>query len=170
MRDYLRTHGAVEDPAGYATTVLKDAIGYAGTAVGFIQMVAAMDRDGEIVRDIRGKRTYRIALSQADSTALAAPRLDVPAAAAAAAAAANQAVEIDYDGLARAIVREFFAQAGPPAPAPALTDGQAAAGRLGAEREEYALRLEIARLRLDALLGDRAEERGSLLKRLSLDD
>jgi len=164
MRDYLRTHGAVEDPAGYATTVLKDAIGYAGTAVGFIQMVAAMDRDGEIVRDIRGKRTYRIALSQADHAALAASRLDVPA------AAANQAVEIDYDGLARAIVREFFAQAGPPAPAPALTDGQAAAGRLGAEREEYALRLEIARLRLDALLGDRAEERGSLLKRLSLDD
>jgi hypothetical protein len=161
MRDYLRTHGAIEDPAGYATTVLKDAIGYTGTAVGFIQMVAAMDRDGEIVREIRGKRTYRIALSQVDDAALDAPRPGQHGA-----PAAGQQIEIDYDGLARAIVREFFAQA----TQPALADSQAAAGRLGAEREEYALRLEIARLRLDALLGDRAEERGSLIKRLSLDD
>jgi hypothetical protein len=161
MRDYLRTHGAIEDPTGYATTVLKDAIGYEGTSVGFIQMVAAMDRDGEIVREVRGKRTYRIALSLPDNTAG-----DAPGPGQHGGPPVQQQIEIDYDELARAIVREFFAQAAQPG----LAGGAAAAGRAGGERDEYALRLEIARLRLDALLGDRAEDRGALLRRLSLDE
>lgn len=159
VQQYLRSHGAIDDPSGYATTALKEAIEYKGSAVGFIQMVAAMDRDGEIVREVRGKRTYRIALSESASGAQVAPRPrpEEPA-------AAHPTVEIDYDELARAIVREFFVQAGQ------AGDGKTATDRLRAERDEYALRLEIARLRLEGLLGERAEERGSLLRRLPLDD
>jgi hypothetical protein len=191
IHQYLRTHGAVEDPTGYATTALKDAIDYQGTAVAFIQLVAAMDRDGEITREVRGKRTYRIALGQA----LAHGQFDDGAPGAAQpgqpdAQAGEQKIEIDYDRLARAVVREFFAQAGQAGRAAALAGqatasaaqatgpaGQAAAAdsratveRLRAERDEYALRLEMARLRLDALLGNRTEELGSLMRRLPLND
>lgn len=48
------------DGSGHATGLLMKAVGYQGSSVAFIQLVAAMDRDGEISRDIRGKRTYRI--------------------------------------------------------------------------------------------------------------
>jgi hypothetical protein len=64
IRQYLQTHGAVDDPNGYATSVLKEAIEYDGTPVAFIQLIAAMDRDGEITRTVRGKRTYRITGSE----------------------------------------------------------------------------------------------------------
>jgi hypothetical protein len=68
---------------------------------------------------------------------------------------AQQQIDIDYDELARALVREFPIPDGPGGPA---------------ERDEYALRLEMARLRLAALLGDLTDERGSLLTGLPLDD
>ncbi len=84
---------------------MKDSIEYTGTAVAFIQLVAAMDRDGEITRTVRGKRTYRIG----GSDVTADPRAPVPAPGAAVTAAP---IEIDYDRLARAMVREFFLQAG----------------------------------------------------------
>ena len=105
--EYLRTHGPVDDPTGYATSGLKEAIEYHGTAVAFIQLIAAMDREGEIAREIRGKRTYSISLGQASAIAPAAPR-QMPAQASPAEALP---VEIDYDRLARALVREFFLQA-----------------------------------------------------------
>ena len=60
IRQFLSTSGPIVDPSGYATGVLKDAIGYSGSSVAFIQLIAAMDRDGEIEREIRGKRTYKI--------------------------------------------------------------------------------------------------------------
>jgi hypothetical protein len=159
IHQYLRTHGPVDDPTGYATSVLKDATEYAGTAVAFIQLIAAMDRDGEIAREVRGKRTYRITLGHAAEAAPQVPRPD-PADDSATAA---QPIEIDYDRLARAVVREFFAQAAQNA----LVGSGSPVGRLRAERDEYALMLEMARLRLDALLGDRAEDQAALLRRLS---
>ena len=63
IRQYLATHGPVVDPSGYATGVLKDAIGYTGSSVAFIQLVTAMSKDQELSRSIRGKRTYRISLA-----------------------------------------------------------------------------------------------------------
>lgn len=165
IRQYLRTNGPIDDPNGYATSMLKDAIEYQGTAVAFIQLIAAMDRDGEIVREVRGKRTYRIATGPADEVLAEAPR---PAPAHSDASAVPP-VEIDYDRLARAVVREFFLQAAQgnlvsagAAPAPAA--------RTRAERDEYALMLEMARLRLNALLddrGERPEEQMALLRRLT---
>jgi hypothetical protein len=161
IRQYLQAHGAVDDPNGYATSVLKDAIEYEGTAVAFIQLIAAMDRDGEITRAVRGKRTYRIAAGAASGAPVESPR-PVPTQRDAQAASAV-AVEIDYDRLARAVVREFFLQT---AENSAAGSGSAA-GRLRAERDEYALMLEMARLRLGALLGDRADDKGALLRRLN---
>jgi hypothetical protein len=162
IRQYLRTHGAVEDPIGYATSALRDAIEYQGTEVAFIQLIAAMDRDGEITREIRGKRTYRIALGNAEVAVPETPR-PVPAESSAQGAPVAQPVEIDYDRLARAMVREFFAQGAQNA----MAGAAAPAERLRAERDEYALLLEMARLRLSGLLGDRAEDQAALLRRLS---
>jgi hypothetical protein len=155
----LRTHGAIDDPTGYATSALKDAIEYQGAAVAFIQLVAAMERDGEISREIRGKRTYRIGLGKAEEVAVAVPQPDRVEGALAA-----QPIEIDYDRLARAVVREFFTQGAQNAMAGNATP----VGRMRAERDEYALMLEMARLRLDALLGDHSEDKAALLRRLSL--
>jgi hypothetical protein len=159
IQQYLRTHGPVDDPTGYATSVLKDATEYQGTAVAFIQLIAAMDRDGEIAREVRGKRTYRISLGEAHQAPAVAPR---PGSAIGGAQAA-QPIEIDYDRLARAVVREFFAETAQTA----VADNGSAVGRLRAERDEYALLLEMARLRLAALLGDRTEDQAALLRRLS---
>jgi hypothetical protein len=158
IREYLRTRGPVDDPTGYATSALKEAIGYDGTAVAFIQLVAAMDREGEIAREIRGKRTYRISLGQAGAPVPDSPR-PVPQQGV---AAADLPFVIDYDRLARAVVREFFLQAAQNAMA-----GGGPAKRLQAERDDYALKLEMARLRLSALLGDRAEDDPAVLRRLA---
>jgi hypothetical protein len=159
IRQYLRTHGPIDDPTGYATSALKDAIEYQGTAVAFIQLIAAMDREGEIAREVRGKRTYRITLGRAEVAVPDAPRT----APAVGGALAAQPIEIDYDRLARAVVREFFAQTAQNA----MAGSGSAVGRLRAERDEYALQLEMARLRLSALLGDRAEDQAALVRRLS---
>jgi hypothetical protein len=158
IRQYLRTHGAVDDPNGYATSVLKDAIGYQGTAVAFIQLIAAMDRDGEITRTVRGKRTYRIGAAPANAVTTGSPS-PVPAHSGTPASP----VEIDYDRLARAVVREFFLQTAENS----LAGGGSPAARLRAERDEYALMLEMARLRLGALLGDRTDDKAALLRRLN---
>jgi hypothetical protein len=137
---------------------LKEAIEYDGTAVAFIQLIAAMDREGEIAREIRGKRTYRISLSRASAIMPASPHPVNEEGV----SVAGQPIEIDYDRLARAVVREFFLQAAQNGMA-----GTGPVGRLQAERDEYALKLELARLRLGALLGDRVEDDSALLRRLT---
>lgn len=60
---YLSNHGPVEDSEGRATAVLKDAVGYAGTSLGFVQLISSMEKAGHITREVRGKRTYRIAVA-----------------------------------------------------------------------------------------------------------
>ena len=61
VRDYLVAAGPVEEASGQATAILRSAIDYGGSDVGFSQLLSAMEQRGEIERDIRGKRTYRIA-------------------------------------------------------------------------------------------------------------
>ena len=46
-----------------ASTRLAEAVGYPGSSVAFAQLLSGMERDGLINREVRGKRTYRIALS-----------------------------------------------------------------------------------------------------------
>lgn len=143
IRRYLAQHGPVVDARGLATKVLKDAVGYEGSSVAFIQLVAAMERDGELEREIRGKRTYGIG----------------PAAQAAPEAIGAEACEdlgisqgqkgLDYAALARALLRELT---GADARA-VLEQMRAESERIAQERDEYARRLEIARAKLEELRG-----------------
>lgn len=156
----LATQGPVADSSGYATSVLKDAVAYQGSAVAFIQLIAAMERDGEIVREIRGKRTYRIAASE---STLAAHADATPAPAAAPAARPSLRlpdfpdVEVDYERLARALVRELWTAA-QTSGAPGDLERAAEARALREERDDYARRLEAARRNLDELLADAARQ------------
>jgi hypothetical protein len=153
IRQFLATSGAIVDPSGYATGVLKDAIGYSGSAVAFIQLIAAMDRDGEIEREIRGKRTYRIdgiGVPPTPSVGAVAP---VGQATMASVAVPGQpTIELDYKLLAQALVRELLAATAAAREVAAVGVGTDS-DQLEAERDEYALRLEIARNQLDELLG-----------------
>ena len=59
--DYLVAHGPIDDPSGRATSKLRERFGYEGSEQGFTQLIATMDRSGELTRVVKGKRTYRIA-------------------------------------------------------------------------------------------------------------
>jgi hypothetical protein len=59
---HLATVDEINDPAGMASTRLAEAVGYPGSSVAFAQLLSGMERDGLIIREIRGKRTYRITL------------------------------------------------------------------------------------------------------------
>jgi hypothetical protein len=54
----------IDDPKGQATAILRKAIKYKGSDAAFTQLVAQMEKSGELSRIIKGKRTYRIALNQ----------------------------------------------------------------------------------------------------------
>src|SRR5215468_3506384 len=60
---YLADITEITDPAGMASTRLAEAVGYPGSSVAFAQLLSGMERDGLIVREVRGKRTYRITLA-----------------------------------------------------------------------------------------------------------
>lgn len=147
IRRYLASHGAVEDASGYATGILKEAIDYQGTSVAFIQLVAAMERDGEIVREIRGKRTYRICLAAVDVS----PERPTPYDAHPMAVASGP-LTVDYERLAQALVRQLMTAARDRDAEPAA--GAASFEQVRAERDEYAARLELAQRRLRLLLGE----------------
>ncbi len=60
VEQYLIQHGPFEDSSGRATAKLKEVLGYEGSNAGFTQLIANMDRAGQLTREVRGKRTYRI--------------------------------------------------------------------------------------------------------------
>jgi len=100
--DYLIEHGPVEDSSGRATSRLKEAVGYVGGDAGFIRIVSLMADAGEVEREVRGKRTYRIAVS-AEAAAAVRPSPSRPAPVAARVPGA-QGGELDYDELAAALL------------------------------------------------------------------
>ena len=67
-RDRIIAHlglvAEIADGTGMASTRLSEAVGYPGSSVAFAQLLSGMERDGLINREVRGKRTYRITLSQ----------------------------------------------------------------------------------------------------------
>jgi hypothetical protein len=109
-----------------------------------------MERDGEIERDIRGKRTYRISPVPRD-TASSSQEVEPDTRPASAPPAP---ADIDYQLLARAIVLEMVAD---------TTGAQLAvdAEQLAAERDDYIRRLQDARSRIDELLDESVEAAGS---------
>ena len=61
VAEYLTRQGPLEDTKGRATVKLMEAIGYVGSIANFAQLISNMDRAGQLTRDVKGKRTYRIA-------------------------------------------------------------------------------------------------------------
>jgi hypothetical protein len=124
----------ISDPAGMASTRLAEAVGYPGSSVAFAQLLSGMERDGLLLREVRGKRTYRITLPEG----VAAGRLSaaqaggqpfgpdgvtaIPDVIPASAAAPG----FDYDELARRllvqVIRRLSATSGAPSAAAALID------------------------------------------------
>ncbi|MFC4000227.1 hypothetical protein ACFSVJ_06350 [Prauserella oleivorans] len=128
-------------------------------------MIAAMDRDGEIDRQIRGKRTYRISASRATQLA-ATPAPELPGGVTVPAQEAivqeHGMLRIDYDKLARALIRQLCgAGAGgvdsQQENAADIESLRAERDRMAQERNDYAERLHKARIQLDELLGGAAE-------------
>lgn len=146
IREYLATTGPVTEADGRATATLKQAVHYAGSDVAFIQLVTAMAKDGEIEREIRGKRTYGISLPRSTTaiTAATSSVIDTPT--------QPDSFSFDYDALARALIREAVRVFGPQ-PSTAATDS------LRAERDEYARRLRVAREQLDSAFADSTDDR-----------
>jgi hypothetical protein len=107
--EYLANHGPVEDKGGRATSRLKEAVGYAGGDAGFIRIVSLMAESGEVLRDVRGKRTYRISASE-EAVASAPRRNPSPTASLGNGRGDDQVLltsatgEFDYDELATALL------------------------------------------------------------------
>jgi len=154
IREHLAQHGPIMDPSGRATSLLKDAIGYEGSPVAFIQLVTAMDKGSEIEREIRGKRTYRISGLGSGTSADASPRArNAPPR-----ASAGTHLDVDYDELARALLRETWrlaelagAQAMSAEDTRELAIARAERDQLMAERDEYARRLQQLSVMINGL-------------------
>jgi hypothetical protein len=69
---HLALTGEIRDETGMASTVLAAEVGYPGSSVAFAQLLSGMERSGLIKREVRGKRTYRIAAVPGASAQLAA--------------------------------------------------------------------------------------------------
>lgn len=140
IRTLLAAKGDIEDRSGYATAALKDAVGYTGSSVAFIQLLAAMEADREISREIRGRRTYRITLGSRGMPTEAS-RVHSPGWAYGTPSVVlhddGVSVELDYDRLARALVRALL---------------EIGAGSENQERAAYLRELESARTSIDELL------------------
>ena len=133
------TNGPVEDTSGRATSVLKDAVDYQAGDAGFSQLVSSMEKDGQLQREIRGKRTYRI-WTASEATPGTAPPVSTP----------STTEDIDYDELAAALLART---------AQVLAASQAPAESVGWARR----RIEQLEGRIDELqkelLGAKAEAR-----------
>ena len=167
---HLREYGSVQDRSGRATHELKDAVGYEGSTVGFTQLLASMASAGMIVRDVRGKRTYRISLpvearvrepaDLVDGTHEAAAVGDEGTVRATSIEHIAGSTDVDYDQLAsrllRQVARNLSDQSG----------GSAAAQRKirSLEARVTELEREIARTRAER--NQAAEERDEAQERL----
>lgn len=100
VMSHLTTVGEITDPAGMASAVLAQAVGYPGSSVAFAQLLAAMERSGLIEREIRGKRTYRIAAVTGRTGVVA----------------ARDGGDFDYDELARRLLAQVLHKAEPTPP------------------------------------------------------
>ena len=148
IRDYLAAAGAVVDDGGQATAILRAAINYSGSDVGFSQLLSAMEQRGEIEREIRGKRTYRIAPARPAGMPPAGLSASTRAHAASSSTisperAAGSLPAIDYDALAAALLGRVVSVLNARKPADQNVEGLLAdLKRVTAERDGLRARLE----------------------------
>ena len=170
VMSHLAASGEIRDATGMASTALAEAIGYPGSSVAFAQLLSGMERSGLIEREVRGKRTYRIAAAGAagaagPGSAMAAPRgsqrrgrqptgPDDDAGGRGLAVAAGRAADLDYDELARRLLVQVVQRlaispgggtAGGDLAEPAGA-GPAGAGPAGAGQSGAALQRTVASL------------------------
>jgi hypothetical protein len=149
IRQLLASEGPISDPSGFATGLLKEHVDYKGTAVAFIQLIAAMEEEGEITRDIRGKRTYKISATSATKSAFRPVTNRAMGAAQSAPMAAAPLMTIDYEKLAKALLQELWSVV-----TTLVTADAAGAATAEAEDDVYARRIVAARNALDELFSD----------------
>jgi hypothetical protein len=106
---YLADVHELFDAHGMASTQLAAAVGYPGSSVAFAQLLSGMERSGLIRRDVRGKRTYRISLSDsvlgsADLADADAEHAGTGTAEVAGSKVINGTAGFDYDELARRLL------------------------------------------------------------------
>jgi hypothetical protein len=170
VMSHLAASGEIRDATGMASTALAEAIGYPGSSVAFAQLLSGMERSGLIEREVRGKRTYRIAAAGAagaagPGSAMAAPRgsqrrgrqptgPDDDAGGRGLAVAAERVADLDYDELARRLLVQIVQRlaissgggtAGGDLAEPAGA-GPAGAGPAGAGQSGAALQRTVASL------------------------
>jgi hypothetical protein len=143
IRDRVLTYladGEVSDPKGMAAAVLADGVGYPGSSAAFAQLLSGMERSGLIERQIRGKRTYRIAAAGNAGRQSAGPGNRAPAGQAgpSAPAAAGRAGQQATAGAAGAAGDR---RSGPGTSLPSLPS--AGGGEAGFDYDELARRLLI---------------------------
>ncbi|HEY2576921.1 MAG TPA: hypothetical protein VGI74_11485 [Streptosporangiaceae bacterium] len=170
------TAGEIKNEAGMASTVLATDVGYPGSSIAFAQLLSGMERSGLIEREVRGKRTYRIAAAPGalDGSVVASAGAAVPigrkstakapaasgrdsfqAAAAALdgtrhlATAAKGSAEFDYDELARRLLIQVVRQLATPGQPAAQEPGDDALEKTvaGLERELASVRTLHGNLR-----------------------
>jgi hypothetical protein len=170
ISSYLSGNGPVEDVHGRATIGLKDAVGYAGSTVGFAQLIASMERSGQITRDVRGKRTYRIA-SAFDTVpathAVAAPADENGHAESAVphldARPTDLSTELDYEELAATLLaRVSRTLAAPAEPDRPVGSVQRRLDRLNSRNAELERCMARAQAERDAVIAERDELRSQL--------
>ncbi|HZT64678.1 MAG TPA: hypothetical protein VFA11_02710 [Acidimicrobiales bacterium] len=163
---YLANHGPLEDSSGRAASALKDAVGYPGSQLGFSQLLAAMERDGQIGREIKGKRTYRV-WTDTDASAVV-PFSAIPVAPALHGAGRRDDDDsddgIDYDELAQTLLRQA-------ARAVLLERDGAASASAASQRRIRRLEVQVTELERDlartrAERDKVAEERDELRRQL----
>jgi hypothetical protein len=93
VTEYLTLHGPVEDGKGRATAQLMEGVGYVGSIANFAQLISNMDKAGQVTREVKGKRTYRIAASVDEPVSRAHKGPDGP-----------ETAEMDYDKVASALL------------------------------------------------------------------
>jgi hypothetical protein len=124
---YLGSVCDITDPSGMASTRLAEAVGYPGSSVAFAQLLSGMERDRLILREVRGKRTYRIILAPGVRAKAGGPAADPAAQAGQGRSAAGSAMPavigvpsaavpaFDYDELARRLLIQVIRRLAAPA-------------------------------------------------------
>lgn len=175
ISNHLSAYGPVEDRDGRATAVLKDAVGYSGTSLGFVQLISSMEKAGLIIREVRGKRTYRIAAA-VDGQATVVPAVHAQPAAVDGGpgeidlraesdgdASAVLGADIDYDQLAAALLAQVTraitsrTESGQP-----IASARRRLDQLSARNAELERETARARAERDAVAAERDELRTQL--------
>jgi hypothetical protein len=95
---HLALTGEIRDEAGMASTMLAAEVGYPGSSIAFAQLLSGMERSGLIEREVRGKRTYRIAAVPGASAQETAPERNPARPASGSGRAAGRTAAASADG------------------------------------------------------------------------